>query len=272
MTSGPLPQRDAILRAAIGIGIYAAAFGAAFGAVSVASGLSMAQTMVLSLVMFSGASQFAFVGIAASAGSPFAAVGPALLLGVRNALYGVPVSEILHPGGWLRLLAAQLVVDETTAMATGQTTVRAKRYAFWATGLVLFALWQLGSLAGAYLAGRSTRPRSVLTLRRRRSSWRCCGRGCEVAALPGSRSAARRSRSCWSRWRPWGSRSSPLLPLPSSLACCPISALDTPARRPNHDSALGGLDHRLSWLLPAEAGRCFTADVGTQPAESPTGS
>jgi 4-azaleucine resistance transporter AzlC len=157
VTSGPLPQRDAILRAAIGIGIYAAAFGAAYGAVSVAYGLSLAQTMVLSLVMFSGASQFAFVGIAASAGSPFAAVGPALLLGVRNALYGVPVSEILHPGGWLRLLAAQLVVDETTAMATGQTTVRAKRYAFWTTGLVLFALWQLGSLAGAVL-GRAIDP------------------------------------------------------------------------------------------------------------------
>jgi 4-azaleucine resistance transporter AzlC len=151
MTSGPLPQRDAILRAVIGIGIYAAAFGAAFGAVSVASGLSVAQTMVLSLVMFSGASQFAFVGIAASAGSPFAAVGPALLLGVRNALYGVPVSEILHPGGWPRLLAAQLVIDETTAMATGQSTLRAKTFAFWATGLVLFPLWQLGSFAGAVL-------------------------------------------------------------------------------------------------------------------------
>jgi 4-azaleucine resistance transporter AzlC len=151
MRSGPLPQRDAILRAVIGIGIYAAAFGAAFGAVSVASGLSVAPTMVLSLVMFSGASQFAFVGIAASAGSPFAAVGPALLLGVRNALYGVPVSELLHPGGWTRLLAAQLVVDETTAMATGQSTLRAKTYAFWATGLVLFALWQLGSFAGAVL-------------------------------------------------------------------------------------------------------------------------
>jgi 4-azaleucine resistance transporter AzlC len=157
MSSGPLPQRGVILRAAIGIGVYAGAFGAAFGAVSVASGLSMAQTMVLSLVMFSGASQFAFVGVAASAGSPFSAVGPALLLGVRNALYGVPVSEVLHPGGWLRLLAAQLVVDETTAMTTGQSTERAKTYAFWATGLILFALWQLGSLGGAVL-GRAIDP------------------------------------------------------------------------------------------------------------------
>jgi 4-azaleucine resistance transporter AzlC len=151
--SDPLAQRGTILRAAIGIGIYAAAFGAAFGAVSVASGLSIAQTMVLSLVMFSGASQFAFVGVAAAAGSPFAAVGPALLLGVRNTLYGVPVSEILRPAGWMRPVTAQLVVDETTAMAIGQTTTRAKSYAFWATGLILFALWQIGSLAGAVLGG-----------------------------------------------------------------------------------------------------------------------
>jgi 4-azaleucine resistance transporter AzlC len=149
--SGAPPQRTYILRAAIGIGIYAGAFGAAFGAISVASGLSIAQTMVLSLMMFSGASQFAFVGLVATGGSPFAAIGPALLLGVRNTLYGVPVSEILRPTGWRRLLTAQLVVDETTAMATGQTTARAKTYAFWATGLVLFALWPLGSLAGALL-------------------------------------------------------------------------------------------------------------------------
>ena len=94
-----LPERGAILRAAVGIGLYAAAFGASFGAVSVGSGLTLAQTMVLSLVMFSGASQFAFVGVAVAGGSPFAAVPAALLLGVRNAFYGVPMSEILHPRG-----------------------------------------------------------------------------------------------------------------------------------------------------------------------------
>src|SRR6476659_9341505 len=91
--------RGAILRAAIGIGLYAGAFGASFGAVSVGSGLSVGQTMVLSLVMFSGASQFAFVGVAATGGSVLAAVPSALLLGVRNAFYGVPIAEILHPHG-----------------------------------------------------------------------------------------------------------------------------------------------------------------------------
>jgi 4-azaleucine resistance transporter AzlC len=156
----PLPERGLIFRAAIGIGLYAMAFGASFGAISVGSGLTVGQTMVLSLVMFTGASQFAFVGVAASGGSPFAAVPAALLLGVRNAFYGVPVSEILHPRGFARLWTAHFVIDETTAMAISQATPQAKRYAFWATGLILFSLWQLGSLAGA-LVGRAVNPADI---------------------------------------------------------------------------------------------------------------
>ena len=140
----------AVLRAAIGLGIYAGVFGATFGAVSVGSGLTVGQTMILSLVRFSGASQFAFVGVAA-AGSPWAAIPAALLLGVRNAFYGVPISEILAPHGWRRVVTAHFVIDETTAMAVGQAEPRAKRYAFWATGVILCTLWQTGSLVGAVL-------------------------------------------------------------------------------------------------------------------------
>lgn len=152
-----LPERAAILRAAIGLGLYAAVFGASFGAVSIGSGLTLAQTMVLSLVMFSGASQFAFAGVVAAGGAPFAAVTAALLLGVRNAFYGVPISEILAPRGLARLWTAHFVIDETTAMALGQATPRARRYAFWATGSILCVLWQVGSLAGA-LVGAAIDP------------------------------------------------------------------------------------------------------------------
>jgi len=150
-------ERGTIARAAVGIGLYAAAFGASFAAVSVGSGLSVGQTMVLSLVMFSGASQFAFVGVIAAGGSPFAAVPAALLLAVRNAFYGVPMSEILHPRGLRRLITAHFVIDETTAMAVGQQTQAGKRFAFWSTGLILCALWQLGSLGGA-LIGKAIDP------------------------------------------------------------------------------------------------------------------
>ena len=156
----PLPERGMILKAAIGIGLYALAFGASFGAIAVGSGLTLAQTMALSLVMFTGASQFAFVGVAASGGSPFAAVPAGLLLGVRNAFYGVPISEILHPRGFARLGTAHFVIDETTAMAVSQATPRARRLAFWATGLILFSLWQLGSLGGA-LIGSAVNPEEI---------------------------------------------------------------------------------------------------------------
>ena len=157
-----LPQADraAILRAAVGIGLYAGAFGASFGAVSVGAGLSGVETMLLSLVMFTGASQFAFVGVIATGGSPFAAVAAALLLAVRNAFYGVTMSEILYPRGWARFGTAHFVIDETTAMAVAQSTPRAQRYAFWATGAILCTLWQLGSLTGA-LVGSAVDPTAL---------------------------------------------------------------------------------------------------------------
>jgi 4-azaleucine resistance transporter AzlC len=157
-----LPPADsaAILRAAAGIGLYAGAFGASFGAVSVGAGLSVVQTMLLSLVMFTGASQYAFVGVIATDGSPFAAVAAALLLAVRNAFYGVTMSEILHPRGWARFGTAHFVIDETTAMAVGQSNPRAQRYAFWATGAILCMLWQLGSLTGA-LVGKAIDPTAL---------------------------------------------------------------------------------------------------------------
>jgi 4-azaleucine resistance transporter AzlC len=157
--SGGLPAGDraAILRAAVGLGLYAGAFGTTFGAVSVGSGLSVGQTMLLSLVMFSGASQFAFVGVATAGGSPYAALAAALLLAVRNAFYGVTMSEILHPRGASKLWTAHFVIDETTAMAIGRDNPRAQRYAFWATGIILCALWQTGSLVGA-LVGSAVDP------------------------------------------------------------------------------------------------------------------
>ncbi|SDS72287.1 4-azaleucine resistance probable transporter AzlC [Friedmanniella luteola] len=146
-------DRRSVLRAALGIGLYAGAFGASFGAVAVGSGLSVGQAMVLSLVMFSGASQFAFTGVAAAGGSTVTAVAAALLLGLRNAFYGVTLTSVLAPRGLARLWTAHFVIDETTAMAVGQPGVRLQRYAFWSTGLVLCALWQLGTLAGALAGG-----------------------------------------------------------------------------------------------------------------------
>jgi 4-azaleucine resistance transporter AzlC len=146
-------ERRPIIRAAGGIGLYAGAFGLTFGTVATASGLSAIQAVAMSTVMFTGASQFALVGIVAGGGAPLGAISAALLLGLRNAFYGVPVARLVGPRGLRRLWIAHFVIDETTAMAVAQPTPRAGRYAFWATGITLYALWNLGTLGGA-LIGR----------------------------------------------------------------------------------------------------------------------
>ena len=130
-----------------------------FGAVSIGSGLTIGQTMVLSLLMFSGASQFAFAGVVASGGAPAAAIAASLLLGVRNAFYGVPVSEILAPRGLARLWTAQFVIDETTAMAL-VSPAPGSALRLLGDRLILGVLWQVGSLAGA-LVGAAIDPATL---------------------------------------------------------------------------------------------------------------
>lgn len=142
--------KKTILRSAVGIGLYGGALGVSYGAVAGGAGLSIWQTMLMSLIMFSGGSQFAFVGALAS---PWAAMAVALLLALRNSFYGVRLAKILQPLGWKRLFSAHLVIDESTAMSIGQTTREASRYAFYATGIAMFTLWQLGSIIGV-LVGR----------------------------------------------------------------------------------------------------------------------
>jgi 4-azaleucine resistance transporter AzlC len=101
--------------------------------------------------MFTGASQFALVGVLAAGGSPLAGLSAALLLGLRNAFYGVRVTQILRPSGVRRLLTAHFVIDESTAMAVAQRTRRTAGYAFWATGITLYILWTLGTLTGVLI-------------------------------------------------------------------------------------------------------------------------
>jgi predicted branched-subunit amino acid permease len=103
----------------------------------------------LSMVMFTGASQFAFIGVVGGGGSALAGVPAALLLGLRNTFYGVRMSGILGVRGRRSLFASHLVIDETIAMAIARSGPRAQRYAFWVTGVVLLVLWNIGTLVGA---------------------------------------------------------------------------------------------------------------------------
>src|SRR5215213_4958278 len=135
---------SAVLRDAAGIGLAVGAFGLSYGAIAVASGLTVLQTCALSALMFTGASQFALVGVIGAGGSLVAGALTALLLGGRNALYGLRLSSLLGVRGARRAVAAQFVIDESAAMGIARG-----RAGSWATGLAVFACWNAGTAAGA---------------------------------------------------------------------------------------------------------------------------
>ncbi|HYH33798.1 MAG TPA: AzlC family ABC transporter permease [Nocardioides sp.] len=142
-------SRRAVVRDSIGVGVATGLYGTSFGAVSVAAGLSIAQTCALSLLMFTGASQFALVGVLAAGGNPLSASLTALLLGSRNTLYGLRVAPLLGWPGVRRVAAAHLLIDESTAMSVSRPTRELARVGFLATGGSVFVLWNAFTLVGA---------------------------------------------------------------------------------------------------------------------------
>ncbi|WP_036227694.1 AzlC family ABC transporter permease [Marmoricola sp. URHB0036] len=148
------PTTRSIVRDGVAVGIATGAYGISFGAVSVASGLSVWQSCALSLIVFTGASQFALVGVIGTGGTPLFAAVSGLLLGTRNALYGLKVNPLVGWRGPKRVAAAHLVIDESSAMTITRTTQEHARAGFLSTGLSVFVLWNLATLAGA-LAGTS---------------------------------------------------------------------------------------------------------------------
>jgi predicted branched-subunit amino acid permease len=142
-------ERRAIVRDSLGVGIATGLYGASFGAVSVAAGLSILQTCALSLVMFTGASQFAFVGVAAAGGAPLSGALTALMLGTRNTLYGLKLAPLLGFRGGRRVATAHLVIDESTAMSVTRESNAAARVGFLTTGIAVFSLWNISTLVGA---------------------------------------------------------------------------------------------------------------------------
>lgn len=154
MPHAPLPaeQRRTIVSESLAVGIATGAYGISFGAVGVAAGLSVLQTCALSLLVFTGASQFALVGVVAAGGPPLSGALAAILLGTRNTLYGLRMAPLLAFRGWRRMAAAHVLLDESTAMAVNRETTPAARLGFLTTGIAVFVLWNLATLGGA-LAG-----------------------------------------------------------------------------------------------------------------------
>jgi predicted branched-subunit amino acid permease len=129
------------------VGLY----GIAFGAAGIAAGFSILQTCVLSLLTFSGASQFAVVGVMGAGGSAISGIATASLLGIRNGLYGLRMAPILNVRGVKRIVAAQVTIDESTGVSIGQEDLgnEAMKDGFWLTGFGVYFFWNIFTVVGA---------------------------------------------------------------------------------------------------------------------------
>jgi predicted branched-subunit amino acid permease len=143
------PKTNPIDRTALSVAFTVGLYGAAFGAAGVTAGFSILQTCLLSLLLFSGASQFAVVGIMGAGGAAISAIATATLLGFRNALYGLQMAPILKVSGIKRVLAAQITIDESTAVATLQENDADRRRGFYITGVGVYIFWNLFTFLGA---------------------------------------------------------------------------------------------------------------------------
>ena len=139
------------LRDSLSVSITVGAYGTAFGAAAVANGFSLLQTCLFSLLTFSGASQFAVIGVLGAGGGALSGIATASLLGIRNGVYGVIMAPRLKVKGFKRIVAAQITIDESTAVALGQEVrgEKAMRQGFWLTGFGVFLFWNLFTVAGA---------------------------------------------------------------------------------------------------------------------------
>ena len=137
--------------AAFSVSFTVGLYGIAFGAAGIAAGFTLFQTCLLSLLTFSGASQFAVVGVLGAGGSAISGITTASLLGIRNALYGLRMAPIMNLRGWKKIVGAQVTIDESTGVALGQSELgsQAMRHGFWLTGIGVYLFWNLFTVVGA---------------------------------------------------------------------------------------------------------------------------
>lgn len=141
-----------VLSTSISVGLATGLYGISFGALAAVAGLDLLSIMLLSILMFSGGSQFAFIGVIAAGGAPISAITSSWLLGVRNGFYAMRLNSVLAPRGLLKIVSAQLSIDESNGVSAAQDDLKSQRVGFWATGIAVFVFWNLATLLGA-LAG-----------------------------------------------------------------------------------------------------------------------
>ena len=133
---------------AVPVGIAVGLFGVSFGVLSVSTGgMGALPAIAMSATTFAGSAQFAAASIVSGGGQPIAAIAAGLLLNARYLPIGVSVAQFLFGGPVQRFAQAQLVVDESWAIASrGGGTFDAHRLV--GAGIVLWLAWVVGTIIG----------------------------------------------------------------------------------------------------------------------------
>lgn len=147
-----------VTNVALSVGIATGVYGISFGALSVTAGFDIWQTLALSVLMFSGGSQFAFVAVGFS--DLATAVTSAWLVGVRNGFYALSLAPVMETKGVRKILAAQLTIDESAAVSTSRETLDEQRKGFWLTGISVFVFWNLATILGAVIGQQIGDPKT----------------------------------------------------------------------------------------------------------------
>ncbi|MEY4398385.1 MAG: hypothetical protein RLZ53_961, partial [Actinomycetota bacterium] len=152
--------KGSVTSVSVSVGLATGLYGISFGALSVTAGFDIWQTMALSLLMFSGGSQFAFVATFAvgGIGALPAAITSAWLLGIRNGFYALTLAPKLGVLGVMKALAAQLTIDESAAVSSSRETQLEQKKGFWLTGLAVFIFWNLATILGGFLGNLISDP------------------------------------------------------------------------------------------------------------------
>lgn len=134
-------------------------FGLAYGVLAIQAGLTVAEAMLMSLVVFAGASQFmAVVMIQAGAGLPLV-VASTLLVNLRHLVMGLSISPYLSETtpAWQRLVAFAMTDESYLTSVThyrDQAEEQGNPHFMLGAGGSIYVAWGIASFIGA-LAGHS---------------------------------------------------------------------------------------------------------------------
>jgi 4-azaleucine resistance transporter AzlC len=137
--------RDGV-RAGMPLALAPVLFGASFGLLAVDAGIGWAGAIAMSATTFAGSAQFAAASILDSGGGAAAAIVAAVLLNARYVPLSLSVASIFPGSRRRRLLEAQLIVDESWALAA-----RGGRFEYGlliGVGLLFYVLWVGGTALG----------------------------------------------------------------------------------------------------------------------------